>query len=164
IDRFGWFVICVEGADERGAELTLSERGLAALLASPLMDHCVGLTLPHVFLKLKAVRRLAESPGVKGLFSLDLRGNQVGAQGAAALANSSAFPNLRALGLDWVNAGPAGVTALAASTHFKQLRELDLDGNRLDPASVEALAGSSAFPRLERLSLGKCKIGNEPAR
>jgi uncharacterized protein (TIGR02996 family) len=162
-DRFGWFVMHVESATRSYSNFPFSERALDALLASPLVEGCLGLDLSFLRLKVKALRLLAASPRLEGLLlldlgrcrlglrgltpllasrhlggliNLDLGGNGLGDAGFAALAGSGAFPRLRCLDLFDNRAGPQGLTALASSTSLAEVRDLHLRATGVDTPSL----------------------------
>ncbi len=95
--------------------------------------------------------RLAE---LTQLTSLNLRYNDIGAEGAAALA---ALTQLTSLNLGYNDIGAKGVAALAALT---QLTSLDLGGNEIGDSGAAALA---ALTQLSSLDLWNTQIGAEGA-
>ena len=95
--------------------------------------------------------RLAE---LTQLTSLNLRYNDIGAEGAAALA---ALTQLTSLNLGYNDIGAEGVAALAALT---QLTSLDLGGNEIGDSGAAALA---ALTQLSSLDLWNTQIGAEGA-
>jgi uncharacterized protein (TIGR02996 family) len=93
---------------------------------------------------------------------LDLVDNQVGAEGAAALARSPHLGSLVELVLASNLIGGAGARALGASTTLRSLRKINLYNNGVD----EALAGAvtSRFHRGEPPSSIPAELLVEPAR
>ncbi|MCB9743208.1 MAG: hypothetical protein H6741_14300 [Alphaproteobacteria bacterium] len=84
-----------------------------------------------------------------GLRRLDLRGNAIGDEGAAALADIESLTELR---LEDNCIGPAGALAL---TSLPRLRALDLRRNPIGPDAAGALA---RMPSLESLRLQGCGL------
>jgi uncharacterized protein (TIGR02996 family) len=124
------------------------------------------------------IRRLADSPHLRGVTELSFEFDAITPDGMAELLRAD-FPGrltrlhfrrndpvwaralgdydgastLRALALsDGVLAG-AGLTETLSGSLFRGLVELDLSGNRLGPAGVTALAASPAVATLESLTL-----------
>ncbi len=88
--------------------------------------------------------------------ALDLRGNDFGPAGAAALAASPIIDGLEELDLRHVPILEAGLAALAASPRLRGLRALAIDrtGTGLGGAALGELLASAVFaPGLERLHL-----------
>ena len=71
--------------------------------------------------------------------TLDLSGNVIGDDGAAALADSLFFGRLRRLDLSNNRVGDPGALALAASPHAATLGQLVLAKNPIAPAGTAAL-------------------------
>ncbi|WAS97391.1 TIGR02996 domain-containing protein [Nannocystis punicea] len=57
--------------------------------------------------------------------------------------------------------GPDGAIALAEATHLTQLRELRLRDNRIEEEGGIALAGATHFAGLTKLDLRSCQVGTE---
>jgi uncharacterized protein (TIGR02996 family) len=76
-----------------------------------------------------ALVRLADSPLMSNLESLELAGNPLGDNGASVLADSPSSSGLIDLGLGWTDTGDREVAALAGSSNLKNLRNLDLRGH-----------------------------------
>jgi uncharacterized protein (TIGR02996 family) len=85
---------------------------------------------------------------------LDLRGHEVGPDGAAALAASPHLAYATTLDLTGNRVGDEGARALASSRHAAHLRSLDLTANVIDLAALE-LALSPFMGRLTSLRLGQ---------
>lgn len=131
--------------------------GAAALAGSP---HLTGLTLLDLSgneLEPEGAAALAKA-GFGDLRTLILARNGVGDDGAAALARA-ALPALRALDLSGNFIRDAGLTAFAAATGLPGLAELNLNDNRIGSAGAAALS-KAAFP-LADLKLGENRIGPE---
>ncbi|CAK0835981.1 unnamed protein product [Prorocentrum cordatum] len=124
------------------------------------------------------VRQMAAvlaSVALPRLQSLDLSGNNVGDEGAAALAAAlrapGALPSLQKLDLRSNNVGDEGAAALAAALRapgaLPRLQELDLSHNRVGDEGAAALAAAlrapGALPRLQVLDLRSNRVGDEGA-
>jgi uncharacterized protein (TIGR02996 family) len=187
LDRFGYYFLRPEGASW-GDKLPLGDRGLAALLDSPLMERCIGLDFHHSHLGPKRIRiltgsaaasrllrlvlrgnrigvggavALAESPHFSALLALNVSGNRLTDEGVAALASSANLAQLRILDLHEVGAAAAGLQSLARSAHLQSLTDLHYGFNRPDAAALAALAAPSALPGLRCLHLRSCKLRDE---
>jgi uncharacterized protein (TIGR02996 family) len=88
---------------------------------------------------------LAESPHLRGLRDLGLRGQELRKKGAEAFAKSYAWPGLRRLSLRGNGIPASALSAFAANPSLRTLEELDLTSNPLTAADVEPL--KKAFPR-----------------
>jgi uncharacterized protein (TIGR02996 family) len=106
----------------------------------------------------EGARALADLPLLEGLRELNLDWNDFGDDGAAALAASPRAANLRVLHLGSNTIGLAGARALAASEHLAGLRELHLWGNKLGNAGAESLIASPHLRRLTTLRLHSNRI------
>ena len=92
------------------------------------------------------------------LWALDLSMNALGDGGARALAQAH-FPQLEWLFLRCCQIGPEGAAAIAAaSPRLPKMRHLELFGNSLCSNGARALA-QAHFPQLERLNLVGNSIG-----
>lgn len=95
------------------------------------------------------------------LIELDLRGNDIGADGARALGHSDSLSKLRHLRLDGNRIGSDGAAALAASPQLTGVQALDLGNNGIGPAGAAALAVSTYIGNLVRLGLARNDLGRE---
>ncbi len=110
---------------------------------------------PIIYQLKEPVEDLAEQLGMlTQLTSLHLGGNQIGAEGAAALA---ALTQLTTLDLGYNQIGAGGAAALATLT---QLTSLNLRGNQIGAEGAAALA---ALTQLTSLNLRDNQIGAEGA-
>jgi small GTP-binding protein len=110
---------------------------------------------PKLYKLNKQVKALAERLGeLTQLTSLDLGGNQIGAEGAASLA---ALTQLTSLGLGYNKIGDAGAASLTALT---QLTWLDLEYNQIGAEGAGSLA---ALTQLTGLHLRTNQIGDAGA-
>jgi uncharacterized protein (TIGR02996 family) len=103
------------------------------------------------------------TPGRLRPAALDLAGNRLGPAGAQVLANSSNWASLASLHLHGNNLGADGASLLAGSPHLNGLISLDLGDNDLGPAGAVALANSSHLGKLTFLRLGCNEIGPKGA-
>lgn len=96
-------------------------------------------------------RRLAASPAIRRLETLDLHGNAIGDDGAFALAESPPISAVRRLIVTDNEIRDPGALALAGSPHLASLVELGVSDNRIGGAARAALRarfGGDALPRL----------------
>jgi uncharacterized protein (TIGR02996 family) len=108
--------------------------------------------------------RLLASPTLARLRALDLADNQLGDEGARALAGCAHLAGLEELYLARNAIGDGGVQALALSPHLAGLRVLDLSANEVGDSGARALAASPHLKRLRELFLGTNQIGDEGAK
>jgi hypothetical protein len=87
----------------------------------------------------------------------------LGAEGAAQLADSPHLQRITHLGLDNNQLGDEGVQALAESKFAMNLTWLALDGNQIRPAGAQALAKSRFLSELTVLMLSANQISDECA-
>jgi uncharacterized protein (TIGR02996 family) len=105
---------------------------------------------------------LTPSPLLAFVEELDLSDNNLGPEGATAVAGA-ALPQLRALRLMRTGARDAGVRALAGSDLMAGLRSLHLGGNTLGPPTAAALGGPAAAENLRVLDLTDNRLGDKGA-
>ena len=131
---------------------------LAALALSPVFARIRRLRLAHGrTLHDDALRELLGLPNFPRLTHLDLSTEQIGIDGASAIAACERLAGLTELNLSENGIGDPGLTALARSPHLTNLRVLNLAGNVTARSfGVCALAGSPVAARLEELHLGPC--------
>jgi len=110
--------------------------------------------LPSPLLTLKSLEDLEHAatllPGC--LFSLYLRGNRIGEEGARALAQSEHLASLTDLDLNSNEIGDEGARALAQSPHLASLTQLHLAYNGIREEGARALAQSEHLASLTHLS------------
>jgi uncharacterized protein (TIGR02996 family) len=133
---------------------------LLTSLANP--PHLRRLDLSGNRLTAHRLTPLTTSPLLADVEELDLSDNNLGPEGAAAVA-AAALPRLRTLRLLRARARDAGVGALAASDLMTGLRGLHLGGNHLGPAAAEALGGVAAAENLRVLDLTDNPLGDDGA-
>ncbi len=110
------------------------------------------------------VARLVEAPWMAHLESLNVGGNKVGANGAAALATSPNLARLRSLALHSNVLEDAGVRAFATGTTLGRCLSLYFTANRVTDEGVRALAQNKGLRSLRTLVLGRNPILDEGAR
>lgn len=108
--------------------------------------------------------RLAESPWLAGITTLEMRGGRIGTTGARALANSPYVRSLRTLLLGGHNIGDGGAEALAHAPALERLATVSLTNNRITDAGARAWAASPHLPRMTGLMLGGNPITQEAIR
>jgi Ran GTPase-activating protein (RanGAP) involved in mRNA processing and transport len=130
---------------------------------------------------------LLSSPRVRGLRTIGLNRNRIGAVGIAALTSTCDHPALEALyfgrnalddaalrvlatlhaprltrlDLDFNAFGEAGLKALSTSAFFAPVRELNLSNNKLTRESCAILAASPHLAELRVLFLHNCSLTDE---
>ena len=118
-----------------------------------------------------ALTNVLKSKAVARLEHLFLRGNNLGFEGAAAIAAAAAgggMPRLKTLGLGSNEVGAAGMQALAsafAGGAFRELQNLGLNGNNIGDAGLAALAEAlekGALPKLKDLWVGRVHMKENP--
>jgi uncharacterized protein (TIGR02996 family) len=132
--------------------------------ASPHLGRLAELDLSGNAVGPQGAAALAACPRLAGLAQLDLSHNGIGDEGAAALAASPHLGNLEYLTLYVNDIGDAGAAALAASPHLNRLDFLSLISNQVGPAGVEALAAATGLPALTRLRLAYNPVGDRGAQ
>jgi hypothetical protein len=145
--------------DEQEDVTSLSIEGFT--LAGALLDEVLARIAPagvvhlHLWsagLGLAGARRVATSPAVRRLETLDLHGSAIGDDGAFVLAEAAPLATVRRLILSDNEIRDAGALALARSSHLAGLSELSLGGNRIGAAARSALRtrfGDDALPLLD---------------
>jgi uncharacterized protein (TIGR02996 family) len=148
------------------------QRGLLHLeiYAEILLDDSAGLVQSEAFgwvegvsfrqLDATSVARLAESPWLGWLNTLDLGFNHIGDAGVETLASSPNLTNLRSLWLRRNSVGDAGATALAQSKGLSNLDVLSLIDNQIGHAGARALSVSPHLDHLKLLNLEGNPIGS----
>lgn len=112
------------------------------------------------------LRRVAESPLVLGLSSIDLTGAGVGSDGVANLAAGSFQENLRELNLTGNRIGARGLRAILNSPWMPGIRKLDLADNDINHQGVRLLHDylEAAQQAGEILSLERVDLRGNPLR
>lgn len=111
------------------------------------------------------VQVLVRSERAIQLRSLELSGNAIGDNGAAALARAENLGKLRSLilrsdDLDWRDRiTGVGAEALAQSTALVELRTLELGGHLIGESGVAALARGPGMPNLSRIDVSHNRLG-----
>jgi uncharacterized protein (TIGR02996 family) len=112
---------------------------LARLAHSPLLGWLSTLDLTDNRIADAGLARLLASPFLGTLAVLRLAGNRIGGRGAADLAGCAALARLEVLDLAGNRIGDAGAAALAASANLGGLRTLVVSGNGLGPQGLTPL-------------------------
>jgi uncharacterized protein (TIGR02996 family) len=138
----------------------LGDAGAVVLANSPHLRRLKVLNLRGQEIGPAGARALAASPNLAGLRALDLQENNLGPEGARALADSPRLAGLVSLELNSNGVGDDGALALAASPHLAGLTRLTLGGvNNITEVGASALLDSPHLARLTRLSLWANSIG-----
>jgi uncharacterized protein (TIGR02996 family) len=140
---------------------SFGDDGVRVLAGSPHAARLAELHLDgarHRPLTADSARALASATFRASLTGLEVRGSNLGDQGAAALAEASGWEKLTSLKLGESGIGPAGAAALARSPSFPHLARLELGFNPIGLDGARALARSPHRAALTRLSLFGCGI------
>ena len=110
-------------------------------------------------------RRIATSPAIRRLQTLDLHGNAIGDDGAFALAEAPPISAVRRLIVSDNQIRDAGALALASSPHLAGLDELGLSDNRIGEARAPRCApGSATTAAAPRSPAGRALPARPPRR
>lgn len=147
---------------------TVNDDAIAVLAGSPRLAQLAHLTLYNCNLRGAGASHLATSPYLTGLKTLRLglgqyTLNQIGADGAAALAEATFAPGLAHLDLDFNDIGDAGLRALTDG-RLAAIRILRLQRNLLSDGPVTELLRSPLAQRLEVLDLWHNDLGTPTGR
>ena len=85
--------------------------------------------------------------------TLNLKSNQITAEGARAIAESKSFPKLQQLILKFNRIGEDGAKHLAVSENLGQLTTLDLFRNHIGDEGKQAIKTSRNFKFVNRIRL-----------
>lgn len=118
--------------------------------------HALSQLRPDRLAMLLGTRRL------RGLKELELNSQNVGDEGAEALAASDAFPALQGFTLSNDRLSSVGLERLAQAGWFTRLEKLVLVHHELGPDAGQVLA-ATRFKRLRSLVLSSNRIGDEGA-
>jgi len=102
-----------------------------------------------------AAALLATSPFLKNIEELDLSFTKLGDKGLEAIANSPNFANLRVLNIKFTKITDVGIESLARSPYMANLEKLTFSGELLQitDRSLVALARSPHVNKLEKLEI-----------
>jgi uncharacterized protein (TIGR02996 family) len=143
----------------------LEEGGMAVLARSGWLNRLSFLDLGLCSLGDRGAQALASTTGPLSLRELSLANNEIGPEGARALAESPLLGQLRTLELPFNGGlGDKGVIALASSPHLTHLQRLNLDGCNLGPRAALALARSPHLTNLAELNLQRNDLPESGAR
>ena len=115
------------------------------------------------YLRLTTTQMEELIPYLINIKELDLSQNDIGAQGALAIANSSLMSNLASLNLSDNNIGVEGAVVIADSVHMCNLTSLNLNNNNIGVEGVIAIANSANMCNLTSLSLAGNNITTQGA-
>jgi uncharacterized protein (TIGR02996 family) len=135
------------------------------LASSPLLRQAAELNLTACAIGATGAEALANSPHLGNIVILGLRRNWMGSRGVHALAENLRAPRLRVLDLGGNRLNDeAAAAALAKAPFMDSVTELDLVFNFIQDAGGVALAHSTRLRRLEVLRLGSNYVGDKTAR
>ncbi|MFN3199551.1 MAG: hypothetical protein ACE366_14190 [Bradymonadia bacterium] len=126
------------------------------LAESPHLAHLRSIELSRNYLELKVCRALAEARHLTALRRLRLEHAHLKVQGLKVLCESPLARALQDIDVSQNQLGPKGVEVLVSAEHLHGLRHLNLSKNKLGPKGAKILAESSPWDHLESLDL----IGN----
>lgn len=131
----------------------LGAEGARVLAQAPELAAVRKLNLAGCRLGDDGVAALLDSPHL-ACTQLTLRENDIGDQGAQALAGAPALAGCRALFLARNQIGDEGVAALAGSVHLSGIEQLGVGGNEgITGKGMKHLLAPGLFPRMRRLEL-----------
>jgi hypothetical protein len=134
----------------------IGPEGLAALIGSPWLGGKLRrLLLGRNLFGEPGVRALAGDTALAGLELLDLDCNRLDGTAVAALVQAPLLRGVRSLNLSNNPIGARGCAALAACSHFQQLETLFLHGCSLDDDAVALLLRAPWLPQLRNLALSQ---------
>ncbi len=143
----------------------LPEADFGVLLQSPYLRSLQRLNVAGNRMRPHAIETLADSRSLENLLSLDLGGNQIGDDGAAALTAFPGLLSLESLRL-WYAGGhysgmihTRGAMALAQSGMLNRLKLLDLNAQQIGDGGLRELASSEELSQLTHLELKDNGIG-----
>ena len=111
----------------------------------------------------RALGRIVSSPRTPALRSLDLSGNRLRGEVAAALDFCAALPRLTSLNLAMNSLTDAALADMVRRHVFANLHDLDLSYNSFALQAASAWRAQSAAPRLQRLCLSSCNLADSAA-
>ena len=136
----------------------IGDDGLAAIVAARAFANLRALEVANASVSPAGVAVLAGSPLASQIRRLDLSTNELGSEGAQALA-ATPWPVLRDLRLRRCALDDAAIEPLARAD-FRRMRDLDLSYNSVGPSGAVALATSARLEKLWRLNLHDNFIGD----
>lgn len=134
----------------------LGEGAAHGFLGSP--KRLEAASLRQMELDAELLAGLLESPALDGVLDLRLAANELGDEGARALAACPRLRELRRLDVSDCQIGPAGARALAASPHLGRLRRLHLSDDPIGDDGMAVLV--ERLPELRALRADRCQIGD----
>lgn len=144
----------------RSNRQAVCDGGIEILAQSPQLTRLRHLGLMQCGLDVDDGARLAQSPLLCRLDSLNVYGNTLRDVGVAALVESPNATNLRHidLGNTYIHGERDGFHALVNSSQLSSLTSLDLRNNYIGSKGVHALTGSPYLQALAHLNLSFCVI------
>lgn len=139
----------------------LGQKGVRILAEAPALAAIAKLNLAGCRLGDDGVAELLASPYL-ACTQLTLRENDIGGEGAEALAGAPALARCRALFLARNQLGDGAVAALAGSAHLAGLEQLGIGGNEgITDEGLEPLLAPGVFPRMRRLELEMLELDDD---
>jgi uncharacterized protein (TIGR02996 family) len=144
----------------RVVHLCLQETGADWLAASRLLwlPSLRILELPGGISGSRQVEAFLAWPEISKLLRLNVMGNHLGDDGAAALASCRHLAGLRELDLSNNDITHEGANALARSKWLMGLRRFRMAGAALRQRTIEIMVKSEAFANLVELDLSNCRV------
>ena len=130
---------------------------LAHLFDLDILDNLTQLMLADIGVTDAGAAALVSRPSIKGLRSLDLRGNNLSARGVSAIARCSHLKNLEALDLRANRWGgyEEAVAQIARTLYLRSLTRLDIECD-LTRGDLDALLAAERLSGLKHLGLEAC--------
>jgi uncharacterized protein (TIGR02996 family) len=134
---------------------------LPGILACPHLRQLRKLSLTGLRLNDEHIVRLAETPYLSNLDTLEVGNNLFGARGVSALVQSPHLAKLTSLSLYKTPLGPEGCEALARECRLTELDDLNLYSASVGDDGAVAIGASARLSKLTNLSLGRGINGYE---
>lgn len=126
---------------------------------TPALEGLRSLRMPSQDITAYGVEALVQSPHLRDLALLDLRGNILDDEALSLLTGEQAFPHLKELYVNNMGFISEDIECLAKSTSMGALQTLSLSYCKLDDDALAALAAASHLDSLEALHLDGNRFG-----
>ena len=161
----GLAVLLDSGRLQQLEELSLGDDGIgvagAEALAAAALPRLRWLDLRDNDLRADGTAALAQATFPDTLYKLHLGGNAIGTLGIEAVCGNRSLAGLKRLVVAGGAIGDAGAAALADAAPLSSLVALDVGGNGIGPQGARALANSAHLRSLTELSMGDNRLGPE---
>ena len=99
------------------------------------------------------LKKLGQQEWLKKVTKIELRYNDLTAEGANILSQFPPLPKLKVLVLRHNDLADAGAVILSKNNNFPNLKEMQLGWNEIRDAGAVAFSESKSFPKLQKLDL-----------